>query len=41
METEKVCVWPDGAWCFLDELWEMTHRSNDYFIEYFDEEKHQ
>lgn len=28
----KVYVWPDGTWCYGDELEEMTHMSDDYQV---------
>ncbi|AGC35602.1 hypothetical protein HOS22_gp36 [Rhizobium phage RHEph08] len=34
---EQVCVWPDGTWCYKDELPEMTHMSDDYYITSYDE----
>ena len=32
MSGEKICVWPDGDWCYLSELSEMSHKSDDYEI---------
>ena len=31
-------MWPDGTWCFTDELWQMTHMSDDYIVMDYDEE---
>jgi len=28
----EICVWADGTWCWLDEVNEMTHMSDDYVI---------
>lgn len=28
--VEMIHLWPDGTWCFMDELREMTHMSDDY-----------
>jgi len=39
-QEENVCEWADGTWCFVTDLWEMSHMSDDYKITYFDEEKH-
>lgn len=25
-----ICVWPDGEWCYVEDLWEMSHKSDDY-----------
>ena len=30
--NERVCVWPDGEWCYESELEEMSHRSDDYTV---------
>jgi hypothetical protein len=39
-DKEKVCVWPDGTWCFLYELAEYNHMSDDYEIREYDENVH-
>lgn len=26
----NLAVWPDGTWCYKDELHEMTHMSDDF-----------
>ena len=31
-QDEDVCLWPDGTWCHFDELWEMSHYSDDYIV---------
>lgn len=28
----RICIWPDGEWCLLEELTEMSHRSDDYEV---------
>jgi hypothetical protein len=38
-ETCELCViWPDGTWCFLSELSEMTDKSDDYIIVEYSED---
>ena len=32
---EDVIKWPDGVWCYRYELPEMTHKSDDYEVLYF------
>lgn len=32
MTPEDLIVWPNGAWCFRNELEEMTHLSDDYKV---------
>lgn len=27
-----ICRWPDGTWCYREELHEYTHKSDDYEI---------
>lgn len=27
---ERVCVWPDGDWCYECDLSEMGHKSDDF-----------
>lgn len=27
---EHIIVWPDGSWCYPEELHEMQHRGDDY-----------
>lgn len=29
-EKTTICVWPNGTWCYHDELEEMTHMSDDF-----------
>jgi hypothetical protein len=29
---EDVILWPDGDWCYRDELEEYTHKSDDYAV---------
>ena len=28
----KVCIWPDGTWCFLSELDDYGWKSDDYEV---------
>lgn len=30
---QAIYIWPDGAWCYEDELEEMSHKSDDYSIQ--------
>lgn len=39
-QAEVVYEWPDGTWCFKDELYEMTHMSDDYVLVFYDKERH-
>lgn len=32
MSNDDVVVWADGTWCFGDELSQMTHLSDDYYV---------
>lgn len=37
----EVCVWPDGEWCFQEDLWEMLNiKSDDYELVEYDENIH-
>lgn len=29
---DDVFLWPEGTWCYRNELWEMDHMSDDYLI---------
>jgi hypothetical protein len=29
-EPDDIAEWPDGTWCFHEQLHEMTHMSDDY-----------
>ena len=33
---DDIYVWPDGTWCYAEELDEYGHMSDDYVIIYFD-----
>lgn len=33
----KICVWPDGTWCFIEELHEYNWKSDDFFETRFPE----
>jgi hypothetical protein len=30
VNSELICIWPDGTWCYKYELHEMTHMGDDY-----------
>lgn len=32
MTLEDVCLWPDGSWCFFEDIMEMSHMSDDYEV---------
>lgn len=32
MNQEDVCVWADGTWCYVYELQDYQHMSDDYFV---------
>lgn len=32
MELIKIVVWPDGEWCYIEDLYEASHRSDDYIV---------
>ena len=32
MSYDDFCVWADGAWCYIHELDEYQHMSDDYII---------
>ncbi len=32
IDSEQICIWADGTWCWKDELGEMTHMSDDYAV---------
>jgi hypothetical protein len=29
---ETICIWPDGDWCYWDELEDFFWKSDDFFI---------
>ena len=31
-DKHKIIVWPDYEWCYYDELWLYSHKSDDYSI---------
>ena len=43
MKYQTVYYWPDGIWCYENELSQMTHKSDDYsnamFPDDFDDHK--
>ena len=40
LDIEDILLWPDGTWCYRYELKEMTHKSDDYGVLYFDSEEY-
>ena len=28
---DDICIWPNEDYCYGSELWEMTHKSDDFF----------
>lgn len=32
MGAQDVILWPDGTWCYGDEIWEMGFMSDDYRV---------
>lgn len=32
MSGEDIMLWPDGTWCYRDEVAEFTHMSDDYEV---------
>lgn len=32
MELIEIVVWPDGDWCYIEDLYEFSHRSDDYIV---------
>lgn len=39
--AELVCEWPDMSWCFMDELKEMSWKSDDYSVTWYNKDIHQ
>ncbi len=39
-ELIEVYVWPDGTWCEKDELFTMTHMSDDFTLESLSEQEY-
>lgn len=35
-DRKEICEWADGTWCFKNELWQMTHMSDDYVVKPYD-----
>ena len=33
MMWQTIYIWPDDTWCLPDELEEMSHKSDDYYIQ--------
>ena len=31
-DLEDICLWPDGSWCYREELEEFSHKSDDYEV---------
>lgn len=36
IENEDICLWPDGTWCYGEDLDEYTWMSDDYEVIKFD-----
>lgn len=34
----RIAYWPDGCWCDIDEIKEMTHKSDDFAVVELDDE---
>lgn len=34
LSSQDIMLWPDGTWCFREELGDMVHMSDDYEIFY-------
>jgi len=32
LSSEDICIWPDGVWCYRDELVSFGWRSDDYLV---------
>lgn len=39
-DLEDILLWPDGVWCYRYESKDMTHKSDDYGVLYFDSEEY-
>lgn len=39
-DLEDILLWSDDTWCCRYELEEMTHKSDDYEVLYFDSEEY-
>lgn len=39
--TEDIIEWPDGTMCFREDLEQMTHKSDDYRVVYFDSSEYE
>lgn len=35
----KICMWSDGTWCQLEDLWEFDYMSDDYIVKEIDEKE--
>ncbi len=40
MNSDDIAHWPDGTWCYGDELEHMTHMSDDYETLVFGTDEH-
>ena len=36
LSREDIMVWPDGTWCYREDLEDMAHMSDDYIVLAFD-----
>jgi hypothetical protein len=32
VDLESICLWPNGVWCYVEEIEGMNHMSDDYRI---------
>lgn len=39
--SESLIVWPDGHWCFVEELGSHSHRSDDWYVIMPDDPRYQ
>ena len=40
MDLEDIIVWPDGTWCYVEEIDDMNHMSDDYQVIPFGSHEH-
>lgn len=38
--SELVAVWADDSWCFMSEISEMSWKSDDYYVTWYNKEVH-
>ena len=39
--SESLIIWPDGSWCYVEELHEFSHKSDDWRVICPDDERYQ